>query len=265
MSAPTPASSTPLTRFVLVGTSHPGNVGAAARAIKVMGFSQLVLVQPRSADICQHPEAIALASGALDVLAGAQVVDQLAQALEGVHVALATAMTPRDFGPPTLAPREGLAALAGQARELNQGVAFVMGNERHGLANEDVYRCHAVLSIPTAAGYGSLNLAQSIQVLAYEWRQALGGFALAISPAMTREPELASMAQTQGLLSHWEQALIHLGYLDPLAPKKLLPRLTQLFNRAQLRQEEVHILRGIAKAMLEASPKPRERQDRDHA
>ena len=234
------------TRFILIGTSHPGNVGATARAMKVMGFSDLVLVRPRFADVLIQEETVALASGAADILVRARVVDTLAEALEGVTYAIGTAMTPRDFGPPTLTPREGLAALARQ--EPVQRVGFVFGSERYGMANEDVYRCHAVISIPTNPHYGSLNLSQAVQLLSYEWRQALGGFPV---QARTASPDLADGRAVQGALSHWEQALVALGFLDPKAPKKLIPRLNQLLNRAELRQEEIHVLRGIAKAILD--------------
>lgn len=230
------------TRFVLMHTSHAGNVGAAARAMKVMGFSDLVLVQPRFPDVLQHEEALAMASGATEVLAGARVVPTLDEALEGVHRACATAMTPRDFGPPTYAPREHFAELAGRGLH----VAFVFGPERTGLSNDDVYRCHACLSIPTDPAYGSLNLAQAVQLIAYDWRQALGGFGV---EARTAPRELADAAAVAGLLAHWEEALVQVGFLDPASPKKLMPRLNQLFNRAQLGAEEVHILRGIARAM----------------
>ena len=239
------------TRFILVGTSHAGNVGATARAMKVMGFSQLVLVRPRFADVLCHEETVAMASGAADILARAKVVDTLAEALDGVTYAIGTAMTPRDFGPPTLTPREGLGALARQ--DPAHTVGFVFGSERYGMTNEDVYRCNAVISIPTAPDYGSLNLSQAVQVLAYEWRQALGGFA--VTPR-TADPELADGRAVQGALAHWEAALAAIGFFDPAAPKKLMPRLNQLFNRAQLRQEEIHILRGIAKAMQDRRHEP---------
>lgn len=235
------------TRFVLVRTSHPGNVGAAARAMKVMGFSDLVLVAPRFADVLQHEDTVAMASGATDVLAQARIVSTLAEALDGITWACATAMTPRDFGPPTHAPRAHFAELAPQGHR----VAFVFGSERFGLGNEDVYRCHACLSIPTDPSYGSLNLAQAVQVLAYDWRQALGGFT--VEPR-TAPVQWADGAAIQGLLAHWQAALVDIGFLDPAAPKKLLPRLNQLANRAQLTQEEVHILRGIARAMQKLSP-----------
>ncbi|TMH10118.1 MAG: RNA methyltransferase [Betaproteobacteria bacterium] len=231
------------TRFILLNTSHPGNVGAAARAMKVMGFTDLVLVAPRHADVLSHADAIAMASSATDVLAHARVVDSLTDALDGITFACATAMTPRDFGPPTQAPRELFASLSQQA----QRVALVFGSERFGMSNDDVYRCHACLSIPTHADYGSLNLAQAVQLLAYDWRQSLGGFK--VQPR-TLPPARADAVAVQGLLDHWQKALTAIGFLDRAAPKKLMPRLNQLFNRAQLTPEEVHILRGIARAMV---------------
>jgi tRNA/rRNA methyltransferase len=228
-------------RFVLMHTSHAGNVGAAARAIKVMGFHDLVLVAPRWADVLQREETLAMASGATEVLERARIVATLAEALDGVTHVCATAMTPRDFGPPTAAPRTHFEALAAAP----PAIAFVFGGERFGLANEDVYRCHVCLSIPTAPDYGSLNLAQAVQLIAYEWRLALGGFAV---EARTAEPAPADARAIQGLLEHWREVLVEIGYLDPAAPKKLLPRLNQLLNRAKPTAEEVHVLRGIARA-----------------
>ncbi|MFO1220545.1 MAG: RNA methyltransferase [Burkholderiaceae bacterium] len=243
MTEPTPnPPARSVTRFVLMRTSHAGNVGAAARAIKVMGFDDLVLVQPRFADVLTRDETLAMASGATDVLERARVVGTLAEALAGVQQVCATAMTPRDFGPPAAAPRAHLPTLAAAG----VSVAFVFGGERFGLANDDVYRCHACLSIPTAPGYGSLNLAQAVQLIAYEWRQALGGFDVV---PRTADAELADAAEVQATLAHWQQSLIEIGFLDPDAPKRLLPRLNQLLNRAQLRRDEVHILRGIARAV----------------
>ena len=254
------------TRFILIQTSHAGNVGAAARALKTMGFDDLVLVAPRWPNVLRKEETIQRASGALDVLANARIVATLDEALDGISHLCATAMTPRDFGPPTRAPREHfemllkneLLALDGRASEVNfasnpapgPGVAFLFGSERFGMANEDVYRCHVALSIPTNPGFGSLNLGAAIQVIAYEWRLALGGFAVQDAAP---ERSLADAAQVAGMLGHWERALIDIGFLDPAAPKKLMPRLNQLFNRAQLSPEEIHILRGVAKAMIETA------------
>lgn len=245
------------TRFVLIEPSHAGNVGAAARAIKVMGFEELVLVRPRWANVLRRQETIERASGANDVLDRARIVETLDEALDGMTHLCATAMTPRDFGPPTQSPREHFAGLVASApTDETQGVAFLFGSERYGMKNEDVYRAHVCLSIPTNPQFGSLNLAAALQVIAYEWRSALssrfGGFE--VEPATT-PPVLADAPQVAGLLGHLEQALVAVDFLDPAAPKKLMPRLNALFNRAQLTQEEVHILRGVAKAMLETAKK----------
>ncbi|RZL35024.1 MAG: RNA methyltransferase [Rubrivivax sp.] len=236
------------TRFILINTSHAGNIGATARAMKVMGFSDLVLVAPRFADVLCHEEAVAMASGAADILARARVVPTLIEALDGIDFACATAMTPRDFGPPTHEPRALFSQLA--ARTAPPRLGLVFGSERYGMANEDVYRCHAVLSIPTHPDYGSLNLAQAVQLLAYDLRQAIGGFGVM---ARTPDPEVADARAVQGLLEHLQTALTDIGYLDPAAPRKLMPRLNQLFNRAGLTNEEVHILRGIARQMTKTS------------
>jgi tRNA/rRNA methyltransferase len=236
------------TRFILINTSHAGNVGAAARAMKVMGFDDLVLVAPRWPAVLVRDETVQRAGAAADVLAQARIVATLDEALDGVTYLCATAMTPRDFGPPTVTPRQHLGALAGS----DHSVAFLFGSERFGMSNEDVYRCHAALTIPTSPDYGSLNLAAAIQVIAYEWRTALGGFGPA--PGATAAPAALADAQAlAGLLAHWEQALAEIGFLDPAAPRKLMPRLNQLFNRSQLTVEEIHILRGVAKAMSQAA------------
>jgi tRNA/rRNA methyltransferase len=234
------------TRFILINTSHAGNVGAAARAMKVMGFDDLVLVAPRWPDVLVRDETIQRASGATDVLERARIVATLDEAVEGVTYLCATAMTPRDFGPPTFTPREHLGDVAKSGRS----VAFLFGSERFGMNNDDVYRCHAALSIPTDPRYGSLNLAAAIQVIAYEWRTALGGFGVRRS---TEAGPLADAQAVAGMLAHWERALVDIGFLDPAAPKKLMPRLNQMFNRARLTPEEIHILRGVAKAMSQAA------------
>ena len=246
------------TRFILINTSHAGNVGAAARAMKTMGFDDLVLVAPRWSNVLRREETIQRASGALDVLEKCRIVDTLDEALNGMTHLCATAMTPRDFGPPTTTPREHFQSLSnsellahvdkGLAADWAQnGIAFLFGSERFGMRNEDVYRCHVALSIPSNPEFGSLNIGAALQVIAYEWRLALGGFAV---QAATAPSKLADAAQVSGMLTHLEQALVALEFLDPAAPKKLMPRLNALFNRAEVTQEEVHILRGIAKAIL---------------
>jgi tRNA/rRNA methyltransferase len=235
------------TRFVLIQPSHAGNVGAAARAIKVMGFDDLVRVNPRWDDVLERDETLERASGAGDVLQRARAVETLDEALQGMTHVCATVMTPRDFGPPTDTPRGHLPGVAAAGHS----VAFLFGSERYGMRNEDVYRCHAALRIPVSPDYGSLNLAAAIQVIAYEWRLALGGFEVQ-SPVRAEAADAAAVA---GMLQHWEESLVAIGFLDPAAPKKLMPRLNQLFNRAQPSPEEIHILRGVAKAMAEAAKK----------
>lgn len=264
------------TRFILINTSHAGNVGATARAMKTMGFDDLVLVAPRWPNVLRREETIQRASGALDVLRNARIVATLDEALDGVSHLCATAMTPRDFGPPTRAPRahfevllkSELSALTGCALEAEKasnfapdvpthaapsaqaGIAFLFGCERFGMSNEDVYRCHVALSIPTNPQFSSLNLAAAVQLIAYEWRQALGSYPVHSSTPQARQADAQQLA---GMLAHWEQALAAIGFLDPAAPKKLMPRLNQMFNRAQPTAEEIHILRGVAKAMLQAA------------
>lgn len=242
----------PRTRFILIETSHAGNVGGVARAMKVMGFDDLVLVRPRWSNVLRREETIQRASGALDVLHNARIVETLDEALEGMTHLCATAMVARDFGPPTRTPRQHLSPLAQTAPH---GVAFLFGSERFGMSNDDVYRCHVALRIPTDPAFGSLNLASAVQVIAYEWREALGGWGETEAPPQgsavdaTAAPALADAQQMAGLLQHWEQSLTDIGFLDPQAPKKLMPRLQQLFNRAGLTPEEVHILRGVARHM----------------
>ena len=276
------------TRFILINTSHAGNVGAAARAMKTMGFTDMVLVAPRWANVLRREETIQRASGALDVLANARIVETLDEALDGMTHLCATAMTPRDFGPPTRSPREHFELLlkdelfSQQIRRLQHdlsskmgdfknsevenaisassgsfGMGFLFGSERFGMANDDVYRCNVALSIPANPKFGSLNLGAAIQLIAYQWRMTLGGYedenSVRPEPVEGFNRQLADAAQVTGMLQHWEKSLADIGFLDPAAPKKLMPRLNQLFNRAALSPEEIHILRGIAKAMTEAA------------
>ncbi len=278
------------TRFILINTSHAGNVGAAARAMKTMGFDDLVLVAPRWANVLRREETIQRASGALDVLDKCRIVETLDEALDGITHLCATAMTPRDFGPPTTTPREHFEALLKREHSAHaphgletdsaknfaslasaqQGMGFLFGSERFGMRNEDVYRCHVCLSIPSNPQFGSLNIGAALQVVAYEWRLALGGFATVLAsgsspdaltdanlePVEGQVGKLADAAQVAGMLAHLEQALVALDFLDPAAPKKLMPRLNALFNRAHVTQEEIHILRGIAKSILQLRKVP---------
>ena len=244
------------TRFVLVEPSHPGNVGAAARALKTMGFSRLVLVAPRVPQVHCDPEAVAMASGADDVLAAAHIVPTLADALAGVQWSLALTARTREYGPPPSAPR---VAVQDACRQVAHGgdIALVFGNERTGLANDDVERCSALAHIPANPAYSSLNLAQAVQVLAYELRLAYLGEsapAAALPAAGVVQPgagsPLATSDDIERMYVHLENALIALDFLDPANPKKLMSRLRRLFARSGLEREEVNIVRGIAKHIL---------------
>lgn len=245
-----PQTDTPLfnrLRFVLVETSRPGNIGAAARAIKNMGFSELVLVNPRFADAAQQEEAVAFASGANDVLAAARIVGSIEEALIDCNYAAAVTARLREFSPPVISPR----ALATRLHEeTSLRAAVVFGNERFGLPNEIVEKCNVLINIPANPDYSSLNLAQAIQVVAYEARMAGIGETLAVDTAIGFQGEAADMTQIDGMYIHLEQALVAINFLDADNPKKLMPRLKRLFSRTQLETEEVNILRGIAKQIL---------------
>lgn len=240
-------------RFVLVETSHPGNIGAAARAMKTMGFSELVLVRPRFADALRQDDAIAFASGALDVLENAKVVDTLAQALDGVQYAAALSSRLREYSPPVVSPREFAAVVAPRA---DLQAALVFGSERYGLSNDSVMQCQALVNIPANPVYSSLNLAQAVQLLAYECRVASdSGPADPSDSRIGFQGELASAEQVEGMYVHLERALVELGFLDAANPKKLMPRLRRLFSRTGLETEEVNILRGIAGHVIAACKK----------
>ena len=233
-------------RFVLVETSHPGNVGSTARAMKTMGFSDLVLVNPRDSDALRHSEAIALASGAADVLAAARIVKTLDEALVGCNFSVALSARPREFSPPLFEPRQMAEHLAA---DTSLRTALVFGSERYGLSNEQVSKCSALVSVPANPDYSSLNLSQAVQVLAYECRMAALGDIRSDSTIGFRG-ERASAEQVEGMFMHLEKALVEIDFLDADNPKKLMPRLRRLFARAQLETEEVNILRGIATQLI---------------
>jgi tRNA/rRNA methyltransferase len=237
-----------------VETSRAGNVGSVARAMKTMGFSELVLVAPRCADPLTDPEAVAFASGALDVLEGARIVGSVQEALDGCNFAAAVSARLREFSPPVWTPR---AFSAHVADKTDLRPALVLGNERVGLPNEVVAGCNVLINIPANPAYSSLNLSQAAQVLAYECRLAAEGDESQLSRTQTGvgfQGEAASMAQIEGMYAHLEEALVSIGFLNADNPKKLMPRLKRLFARTQLETEEVNILRGIARQMM----KPRE-------
>ena len=227
-------------RVVLCGTTHPGNIGASARALKTMGLARLCLVAPQR---YPDPQAEWRASRATDVLANAVVCDTLDEALAGVAFPVACSARSREIAVPAVTAREAARRIVAAAR--TQEAALVFGNETFGLTTEDVNKCRLLATIPAAAEYSSLNLGAAVQVLAYEVRLA----ALDESRAVADEPrELATFDEVEGFYAHLERTMAEIGFLDPGQPKKLMPRIRRLFARAQLEKEEVNILRGILKS-----------------
>jgi tRNA/rRNA methyltransferase len=227
-------------RIVLCSPVHPGNIGAAARAMKTMGFGQLRLVAPRR---FPDPEAEWRASRATDVLARAKIFPTLDEALAGVAFAIACTARPREIAVPRVSAREAAAELVSVAQK--QQVACVFGNETYGLTAAEVERCQLLATIPANPRYSSLNLAAAVQVLAYEMRLA----AFDAKPHAVRQRPLAGIEELEALYSHLEQAMIETGFFNPRHPKKLMPRLRRLFGRSRLEPEEVNILRGVLKAL----------------
>jgi tRNA (cytidine32/uridine32-2'-O)-methyltransferase len=226
---------------VLVQTTHPGNIGAAARAMKNMGVERLTLVSP-----LQHPsaEASARASGADDVLAAAQVRADLAEAVADCRVVIGASARLRSVPWPVLTPREAGALAVASAEQAP--VALVFGRESSGLSNEELDLCTHLVHIPTDPGFSSLNVAMAVQVICYELRlAALTGPAVT---GLSTGGEVASNAEMEGLFAHLEQALDDIGFIDARRSEKLMRRLRRLFHRAAPDSDEVNILRGILSA-----------------
>jgi tRNA/rRNA methyltransferase len=223
-------------RVVLSRTSHPGNIGAAARAMKTMGLRQLWLVAPAS-----FPDEVATAraSGAADVLEAARVVDTLEEALADTVFAAALTARRRELSLPRMHAREGAKEIV--ARTIDGDVAVVFGNETSGMSNDEVGLCSMPVTIPTDAGFSSLNLGAAVQLLAYELRMA----AQDPLPLQDAQAEPATHAAFEGFMAHLEHAVTLSGFHDPANPKRLLPRMRRMFNRIRLEKEEVAILRGM--------------------
>jgi len=230
-------------RVVLSRPSHPGNIGAAARAMKTMGLERLWLVSPAS---FPDPVAEARASGAGDVLAGAQVVDSLQEALSGTVFAAALTARRRDLSLARLEPRAAAAELVQWSRRTGGEVALVFGNEASGLSNEELGLCALPVTIPANPAYASLNLGAAVQLMCYELRLAAmeqdgGGAFLPAEPL----PDPATHGEIENFFAHLESSIVASGFLDPAKPRRLMPRLRRLFGRVRLEKEEIAILRGI--------------------
>ena len=230
-------------RIVLCHPSHPGNIGAAARAMKTMGLSRLSLVAPRH---FPDPEAEARASGAVDVLDSAVICATLGEALTGTVLVAGMCARRRDLAVPFRWAREGAAELlagtrnGSQMNEMNE-VALVFGTEASGLSNEELSLCHFPVMIPANPDYSSLNLGAAVQLMCYELRLA------ANSPGVppSSDAELATAEEIEGFHQHLEQVAVSSGFLDPAQPKRLMQRLRRLFGRVRLEHDEVSILRGL--------------------
>lgn len=247
------------THFIMTNPSHPGNVGAAARALKTMGFTHLRLVKPKVEKITAHEEAIAFASGAQDVLATGSEFNQFAEALEGITLSFALTARPRDLGPNCLNIRDAAQlAQAHLAKAQDNQVAVVLGTERTGLSNEQISHCHYICYIPANPDYSSLNVAQAIQLAAWELRYAL----LEDNPhsdndthlkqdftAPMQEP-LAPQEQVEALLEHWQKALEAIEFINPQQPKKTMLKMRYWLLRSRLTQNETDMMRGVCTQIL---------------
>ena len=240
-----------LLRWVLVETSHPGNVGSAARALKTMGFSDLRLISPKMPAVAQAPEAIALASGAVDILESSQETSSLELAVQDCSLVLGLTSRDREFGPPALNWQDAR-SLVQAAIEGKERVALIFGPERTGLDNHHLSLCTHRVWLDANPLYPSLNLAQAIMVCAFTLRESLNKDLeiSSISSAPSERVDYADPAAVAAMLDHLREGLEAIGYLDPANPKKLMPRLQALFARARLHKEEIDLLRGIAKQML---------------
>ena len=228
-------------RVVLCQTSHPGNIGSAARAMKTMGLTHLYLVNP---DSFPDAHATALSTGAADLLENATVCNSLTEALTGCAFAIGLSARKRNLSHELLTTR----IAAGQAIEIaaSQPVALVFGTEMSGLSNAELDCCQMLAMIPANAEYSSLNLAAAVQIMCYELRMAV--LESADSPlelTQNRTAELATNDSLERFYTHLEETLLHIGYLNPVAPKKLMERLRRIYARVRLEKEEVNLLRGI--------------------
>ena len=240
-------------RVVMVETTHPGNIGAAARAMKTMGYNNLYLVKPK---IYPNAEATARAAGADDILGRVVVCDTLEEALQGCVTVVASTARPRSISHSVFTPREYAPKLS---EMLKLGpVALVFGRESSGLSNEELEYCNAVLQIPTNPKFSSLNVASAVQILCYEFNQLLQSDAVDKIDAESDDKgktRLATADEMTYFYDHLEQSMIDVGFLNPQQPRKLMRRLKSLFNRAHMDENEVSILRGFLAAVRETVTK----------
>ncbi|KTD07208.1 RNA methyltransferase [Legionella jamestowniensis] len=225
-------------RIVLIATSHPGNIGSTARAMKTMGFSNLYLVSPKA---FPHQKAYEMAAGADDVLNNVVVTNSLDEALKGCQLIFATSARPRGIALPGLTPSEFSTMVAGQPD--NTEIAILFGREHSGLTNEELLRSHYHINIPSNPEYSSLNLSQAVQIIAYELRMKLLSPAAEVGLSSDR---LATADEVEQFFEHLKIVMVATKFLKPTRPtKRLLQRIRRIFNRSKLEYMEVTILRGI--------------------
>lgn len=243
-------------RFVLCEPSHPGNIGAAARAIKTMGFRDLRVVAPREADYRTDDEAVAFATSSVDVLEQSRTHATLAEALEGVTFAWALTGYDREYGPPMHPLREAAALSKAHLAQLDGDIAFVFGTERSGMTNEEVELCQGCAAIAADPESPSLNLAQAVQLTAYEMQMELLAQAAPDAPLYDwqnrfEHDQPASVTAIEGFYGHWEKAMTACGVHDPENPKNLMRITRRMFARAGLTQQEIDLMRGVCSAIIE--------------
>ena len=235
-------------RVVLINTSHPGNIGAAARAMKTMCLKNLVLVDPKQ---FPHADASARASGADDILATAKVCSNLDEAIGDCALVLGSSARVRRLSWPMLDPRE--CARVTMEASMENKIAIIFGRENSGLTNEELSRCHYLVNIPSNSEYGSLNLAAAVQIISYELMCASQKTESVIQEKSI-EP-LAEANDMQGFYEHLYETLLAIEFLEADNPRKMMNRLRRLFNRAQPNKIEINILRGILTAIQKKSGK----------
>lgn len=224
-------------RVILVGTTHPGNIGSTARAMKTMGFASLYLVDPKA---FPHPKAHEMAAGADDVLDTVKVFDSLDEALEGCQLILGTSARPRGISLPGLVPSEAAQLIYDKSDHTQ--IALVFGREHSGLTNEELLKCHYHINIPSNPEYSSLNLAQAVQIIVYELRMKL------LAPkakVALHQDEKAAAEEIEQFYTHLKEVFVQINFLKEATPRRLMQRVRRLFNRVELEKMEVNLLRGM--------------------
>ena len=241
-------------RVVLSHTTHPGNIGAAARAIKTMGLNQLYLINPR---LFPDPQTTAMAAGADDVLQNAVVCQSIDEALQGVVFTVAMTARLRDISLEVKTPREAMPLLLQQAG--SQPVALLFGTEMSGLTNEEMGKAQVLVNIPSHPDFSSLNIAAAVQVMAYELSVAAQEF---LPVQMEIQP--APHEQLEGFFEHMEKTLFEIGFLTSQNPARMMQRLRRLYARARLESDEINILRGILSVATEYNSRLRTRYQQEN-